>query len=624
MSDHSAKSLPTVVLQPHSDRRVKRGHRWIFSNEIDQQRSDSKQLATGQMVNFVNANHQPLGSGFFNGAALMCGRLYSRDPHVVLSEELLEARIQTALVWRLQCYQQPYYRLVYGDGDSLPGLVIDRYDGVLVLQVTCAGMMTLLESLSLDSVSDLTSDANLATIRQALLNSTYGVQEIDGGQSEAGGPCDQLTSHLPRALSLFGQRWTPDAWTFNQVVVPSVTDEEGKTLHRRMPSGLDAIYAVLGNDAAAPILAERMLDAEGVPFRDGIPYHDELLGVRSVMDSQQAEFWEEHIYGSWLHSLRALSEPLPSGAPETFRTSAWKRRVLNTQLASWSHLRHDTLLYAEQSFTPPVLCEFPDGYVDPYPELFQRISSMALRYKAAIEALTWNGNFNVEKRASEWGPQIEEESLHNWTPFFGYLTTDLIPVGVDPSLVQVVDRAERLGLICDHLGNFSNVCLQLKAIAENQFSGAGRTAEMTTFIRSLVENEGEAYGGDRNYSGWFPNLYYQSSLESQDGWVDHRSATWNPVVADVHTDSVDIRCTGDPGGVLHEGVGYTQFILVAVQHPDGSSCVFGGPVMTHYEFITDRDTRLNDDAWELILRRNDHPEPASWKRSFLVPESRAE
>ena len=249
---------------------------------------------------------------------------------------------------------------------------------------------------------------------------------------------------------------------------------------------------------------------------------------------------------------------------------------------------------------------------------------MALRYKAAIEALTWNGNFNVEKRAPEWGPQIEEESLHNWTPFFGYLTTDLIPVGVDPSLVQVVNRAERLGLICDHLGNFSNVCLQLKAIAENQFSGAGRTAEMTTFIRSLVENEGETYGGDRNYSGWFPNLYYQSSLESQDGWVDHRSATWNPVVADVHTDSVDIRCTGDPGGVLHEGVGYTQFMLVAVQHPDGSSCVFGGPVMTHYEFITDRDTRLNDDAWELILRRNDHPEPASWKRSFLVPEARAE
>ena len=146
--------------------------------------------------------------------------------------------------------------------------------------------------------------------------------------------------------------------------------------------------------------------------------------------------------------------------------------------------------------------------------------------------------------------------------------------------------------------------------------------EMSQFVRNLVEDEGEIYGGDRQYSGWFPNLYYQSSLEAEG--ADHRSATWNPVVADVHTDSIDTLCTGDPGGVLHEGVGYTQFMLVAVQHPDGTSCVFGGPVMSHYEFITDRDTRLNDDEWESKLWANEHPEPADWKREFLVPEPRAE
>ena len=498
--------------------------------------------------------------------------------------------------------------------EGMVQLLVGQSDAMTVKE-----MLTLLESLSLDSVEDLTSDANLAAIRQALLNSTYGVQEIDGGQAEI--LCDQLDRELPRALSLFGQRWTPDAWTLNQVVVPSLTDEEGGKLHRRMPSGLDAMYAVLGNNAAAPILADRMENTEGVPFRDGIPFHDELLGVRSVMDSQQPAFWEEHIYGSWLYSLRALSAPLPIGAPETFRTSAWKRRMLNTQLASWTHLRHDTLLYAEQSFTPGLLCDFPDGYVDPYPELFQRISEMALRYKSALSSLEWTGSLKVQKRDENIAFVWIEGSIEDWVPETGYLTIDEVPGGVDPWSVQEVDLGSRRDDICDHLTNFSEVCLQLKAIAESQLSGAGHTEEMSRFVKSLVEDEGEVYGGDRQYSGWFPNLYYQSSLEQ--GGADHRSATWNPVVADVHTAAADI-CTGDPGGVLHEGVGFTQFMLVAVQHADGTSCVFGGPVMTHFEFITGRGTRLTDGDWKNKLWANEHPEPADWKREFLVPESRAE
>jgi len=502
--------------------------------------------------------------------------------------------------------------------EEMVQLLVGQSDAMTVKE-----MISLLESLSLDSVEVLTSDGHLATIRQALLDSTYGIQEINGGQAEAGGNCEHLTSAMPRALSLFGQRWTPDAWTFNQVVVPSVTGEGGETLHRRMPSGLDAMYAVLGNDAAAPILADRMQDTEGVPFRDGIPFHDELMGVRSVLDSQQSEFWQEHIYGSWLYSLRALSEVPSVSAPETFRTSAWKKRILNTQLASWTQLRHDTLLYAKQSFTPPLLCEFPDGYVDPYPALFGRISAMALRYKEAISSLNWEGAFNVEIRLDPWSPPgLEADSLQQWTAELGYLTTIDSPEGVDSRLVQNVDLASRQSVICDHLANFSDVCLQLQEMAEKQRSGERHTEDMKSFIRSLVEDEGEIYGGDRQYSGWFPNLYYLSSLEQ--AGAEHPSVKWNPVVADVHTDSIDILCTGDPGGVLHEGVGYTQFILVAVRHGDGSSCVFGGPVMSHYEFVTDRDTRLNDDEWEQRLEANQHPEPADWKRSFLVPEARAE
>ena len=80
-----------------------------------------------------------------------------------------------------------------------------------------------------------------------------------------------------------------------------------------------------------------------------------------------------NLYNLWLGALRALSpgrRPAPGQAPRPARGGAHRglgRRVLNTQLASWAELRHDTILYAKQSYTGGVACEFPDAYVDPYP-----------------------------------------------------------------------------------------------------------------------------------------------------------------------------------------------------------------------------------------------------------------
>jgi len=133
--------LPVVVLKARSDRRVKSGHRWLYSNEIDQNRSQCRDLEVGQMVSVVNSNHDPLGSAFFNSNALLCGRLYSKKTNVAFSSDILTQRISAALEWRSRCYSAPFYRLVYGDGDDLPGLVVDRYGDVLVLQITNAGLM---------------------------------------------------------------------------------------------------------------------------------------------------------------------------------------------------------------------------------------------------------------------------------------------------------------------------------------------------------------------------------------------------------------------------------------------------------------------------------------------------
>jgi len=465
--------------------------------------------------------------------------------------------------------------------------------------MTVAEMAALLESLSLDDPADLASDVHLATIRTALLATNYGAQEIDGGTIDPG--CNPIDFVLPRALSLFGQRWTPDAWTFQNVVFPKVK-ENGNSIARRIPSGLDVAYATLGNDTALPILTDRMASQEGIPFRDGYDYRENLASVRSVFDAQEDGFWTEHTYGSWLYALRGLSQPVPATAPDTFRTTAWKHRVMSTQLMSWTQLRHDTLLYAEQSFTPPAICEFPDGYVDPYPELWKRLSEMALQYRNLLAPLNLSGEFFVAPRLPPWdGPLFP---LRDWNSLVG------LPGGIP------IDRGSRIAEMTTHLENFSNRCLTLEGIARQQLAGLPHTPEMHEFVKDTVETfSSESCAGIRQYTGWFPNLYFETAFSSPE---EHPSALWNPVVVDVHTDS-ESDCHGNPGAILHEGTGQAQFILVAVKHADGTTCVYGGPTMSHFEFLEDRETRLNDSQWKQRLQTGNAPAPADWKLDFLVP-----
>jgi len=484
--------------------------------------------------------------------------------------------------------------------------------------MTIPEMIALLEANSLDNLSTIASDSALANLRSALLSSTYGIQEVNGGYYEyaADENCSTPEIEQPRALSLFGQRWTPDAWTFQKVVFPEVR-HDGLAVPRRLPSGLDIAYSTLGNDTAAPILLDRMKDTDGVPFRDGYAFHQNLAAVRSVFDSQEENFWTEHLYGQWLHSLRALSRPLSPSAPDTFRTEAWKRRILNTQLASWTQLRHDTLLYAKQSFTPPLLCEFPDGYVDPYPELWQRLSDIALAYQGFIATFDETGFFGLELEGSD--PSLSTLlPTAQFTPSEGYspVLEQTFPDIFNGQLVQI-NRGTRLTAMQDHLSNFSAQCLTLKAIAERQLGGQTHTAEMKTFIENTVQNfETLGYGEGRLYNGWFPGLYFANFRH--DSLSDHPSALWNPVVVDVHTDGEDV-CTGDPGAILHEGTGRTQFMLIAVKHPDGTACAYGGPIMSHYEFTKPIGTRLSDEEWKLTLENGQEPAFSSWKESYLVP-----
>lgn len=132
--------LPSLILKPQADRRLKLGHLWIYSNEVDVERSPLKNFAMGQQVQVVSATGKPLGIALMNPNALICGRVVNRDVAHPLNKSLLVHRIKQALALRELAFAEPYYRLIYGDSDLLPGLVVDRFGDYLVVQIASAGM----------------------------------------------------------------------------------------------------------------------------------------------------------------------------------------------------------------------------------------------------------------------------------------------------------------------------------------------------------------------------------------------------------------------------------------------------------------------------------------------------
>ncbi len=135
-----APSLPVLVLNAQADRRLKLGHLWIYSNEVDIARSPLKQFEMGQQALVTTNSGKPLGIALMNPTSLICGRIINRDESHPLNKSLLVHRFKQALALRELTFSEPYYRLVYGDSDLLPGLVVDRFGDYLVVQIAGAGM----------------------------------------------------------------------------------------------------------------------------------------------------------------------------------------------------------------------------------------------------------------------------------------------------------------------------------------------------------------------------------------------------------------------------------------------------------------------------------------------------
>src|SRR6185437_7867925 len=138
MSDDPA-TRPVVTLLAGHHKRAQQGHPWVYSNEIAMNAA-AKALPSGALVTVKTASGETLGVAMFNPRPLVSVRFLDRDAGRVIDTEFFAARLNTALRLLERLYDRPFYRLIHAEADGLPGIVVDRFDDVLVAEINTAGI----------------------------------------------------------------------------------------------------------------------------------------------------------------------------------------------------------------------------------------------------------------------------------------------------------------------------------------------------------------------------------------------------------------------------------------------------------------------------------------------------
>lgn len=183
-----------------------------------------------------------------------------------------------------------------------------------------------------------------------------------------------------KGFRFMGQRYTLDADVFQRLVYRAVK-ENSQGERRMLPRGLD-IPAAMGSDEAYAIL-----EAEGETNYAG--YRDNMNKMRQYITGLDKNIWTQNLYWGWLYTLEPLLREREEGYPAFMRNQAWTRKDLNSYLASWTELKHDTILYAKQVYAEMGGgMEGVDdrGYVEPNPHLYARLAALVNMTREGLSA----------------------------------------------------------------------------------------------------------------------------------------------------------------------------------------------------------------------------------------------
>ncbi len=181
--------------------------------------------------------------------------------------------------------------------------------------------------------------------------------------------------NVTKGMRLMGQRFIPDSYILSQLVYDNV----GTRLNPRlMPKGLD-VMAAFGSERAWELLDDQ---------KEYENYVEQMTMLRYMIGNMTDEDWTKNLYYLWLYSLLPLLTEPGDGYPFFMQNQAWVDKQLNTALGSWTELRHDTILYAKQSYTAELTSMPPPaaGYVEPVPRLYSRLASLCNMMGTGLES----------------------------------------------------------------------------------------------------------------------------------------------------------------------------------------------------------------------------------------------
>jgi hypothetical protein len=332
---------------------------------------------------------------------------------------------------------------------------------------------------------------------------------------------------LPVSFRLSGQKFLLDSYVFSEVVFDRIV-HQGEKVWRPLPDPLDVMAALGSEDALA------LLEGEMEQYH----YASNMAGLDYLIHAYDESFWEQSLYNRWLGAIRSLNPPeSAAGLPYFMQTTAWHQEKLNTQLAAWAQLRHDNILYGKQSYTGGTSCSYPYTYIEPCPELYERIGSLA-------------------SEASGFFSRV------------------------------LVEQVEAREAIIHFYERYAEIMEVFRNIATKEIGRVPLNEQEVTFLKTMI-NGYMASGPSIN--GWYNEFYFDPG----------RSLLWDFTVADVHTQPTDYA-GAVVGNVLHVGNGLINMGVFLAENPcnPGQLMAFTGPVSTFRQRVTTQFRRLTDQEWE--------------------------
>jgi hypothetical protein len=402
------------------------------------------------------------------------------------------------------------------------------------------------DNITLNGLDQFWDDAGITNVEdcfsvapQYLLNllttRDYGQQRI-AAQALTNRPLEDKFLPNPISFMLMGQRFTVESLIMTEVIFDKLI-VNGQKIPRAFPSALDVMYA-LGNDQSAEHLQSEF---------NRYHHHDVLNHLREVMATYSHEFWESSFYNLWLNMILMLNQnPTGDHVPTTLKGDIWKDKMLHTQLGSWAELRHDHILYTKPPRPIYAGCEYPTGYVEPYPAFYEAVADFA-RYGRLVFA-------------------------------------DLNTAGFQTQQLDFYRTVQ------EYFELLEEIAAQLKTLADKELQGAPFTTDEALFVKSVVVRK---YVGVQGYGG--------SVEEAWDGWYndllpfgDYKQA----IVTDIH---INMEPALGPTGVFHIGTGDPAVIALLVGEGQEQT-VYIGPSFTYYECLEPSNHRLSDWEWEERFR----------------------